>query len=91
MTYEDPAAYKGGEDEALLGVPVPSYEPGHFPKVSNETGRGQYMTTQSNLSGAALTNRDLEIVRAEMAKGQFELSGRDKLISWGVLMILLLA
>ena len=41
--------------------------------------------------GTVLTNRDLEIVRAEMAKGQFALSGRDKLFSWMVLMILLLA
>ena len=37
----------------------------------------------------ALTNKELEIVRAEMAKGQFALSGRDKFIAWMVLMVLL--
>ena len=38
-----------------------------------------------------LSNKDLEIVRAEMAKGQFKLSGKDKLLSWTVLIVLLLA
>ena len=49
------------------------------------------LAASNHTAGTVLTNRDLEIVRAEMAKGQFQLSGRDKMISWMVLMILLLA
>ena len=45
----------------------------------------------SSSGGIELSNKDLEIVRAEMAKGQYTLSGKDKCISYTVLMVLLLA
>lgn len=38
-----------------------------------------------------MSKRDLEYVRAEMAKTTFTLTGKEKCISWTVLMILLLA
>ena len=38
-----------------------------------------------------MTKKDLEIVRAEMAKDEFTLKGKEKLISWTVLIVLLLA
>ena len=40
---------------------------------------------------SALTKKDLEIVRAEMAKDEFTLKGKEKVISWTVLIVLLLA
>ena len=39
----------------------------------------------------ALTNKELEIVRAEMAKTEFKFEGKVKLYSWIVLLTLLLA
>ena len=38
-----------------------------------------------------MTNKELEIVRAEMAKDEFKLSRSEKIISWVVLLTLLLA
>jgi len=38
-----------------------------------------------------MSKRDLEYVRAEMAKTTFTLVGKEKCVSWTVLMILLLA
>ena len=38
-----------------------------------------------------MSKRDLEIVRAEMAKTTFKLTGKEKVVSWTVLIILLLA
>mmetsp|Transcript_12361 Transcript_12361/g.15770 ORF Transcript_12361/g.15770 Transcript_12361/m.15770 type:complete len:386 (+) Transcript_12361:71-1228(+) len=42
-------------------------------------------------SAGAMTNKELEIVRAEMAKDEFEMSKKEKIMSWLVLMTLLLA
>ena len=41
-------------------------------------------------NNSAITNKELEIVRAEMAKEQFTLSGKEKCMSWVVLICLLL-
>ena len=43
------------------------------------------------VTGDYLSNKELEIVRAEMAKSQFTRSKKDKCVSWTVLMVLLLA
>ena len=44
-----------------------------------------------SVHSVAMTNKELEIVRAEMAKNEFEFGGKEKFISWMVLMTLLLA
>ena len=44
-----------------------------------------------SVRSVALTNKELEIVRAEMAKTEFTLTGKQKLYSWIVLLTLLLA
>ena len=53
--------------------------------------KGHGTGTTRSMRSIALAEKELEIVRAEMAKTDFKLTGKQKFYSWVVLITLLLA
>ena len=93
-------AFKSSETRPLIdskNLSVPENETVAFgqPTVlmtmnSKDTGKAVGGRSASVYS-QALSRKDLEIVRAEMAKNEFTFSKKDKIVSWTVLITLLLA
>ena len=78
------------ENEALLMKKHESVAVGNVVKGNHVSGsvlRGGPTSVYSE----AMTNKELEIVRAEMAKNEFTFGRKDKIVSWTVLITLLLA
>ena len=73
----------GQDDSSSVGVGIPL--------LNSKAKLSPRMMDSKSMYSEALSRKELEIVRAEKAKEEFEFKGKDKFVSWAVLMILLLA